>query len=100
MTTVHRQFHNQPAGSPLDRWLTALWTAVRTETGGRLEVRICPRNDGVPGGDPQALAMLRTGELEWYVLMGGLLGAVAPRAGRDGVEALGGRGRIVRLTWP
>ena len=80
-----RQFHNQPPDSPLHRWLTALWTAVRSETGGRLDVRVCPRNDGIPGGDPQALQMLLTGEVEFYTLMGGLLGAVVPVAEIQGV---------------
>jgi tripartite ATP-independent transporter DctP family solute receptor len=75
-----RQFHNQPPGSPLDRWLAALWTAVRDETGGRLDVRVCPGNGGVAGGDPEALDMLRRGEVQFFAVMGGLLGAVAPVA--------------------
>ncbi|HEU5321512.1 MAG TPA: TRAP transporter substrate-binding protein [Methylomirabilota bacterium] len=77
---AYRQFHNQPPGSPLDRWLTDLWAAVRAETRGRLQVRVCPQNDGVPGGDPQALQMLWAGEVEFATLMGGLLGTVAPVA--------------------
>ena len=75
-----RQFHNQPPDSPLQRWLTALWDVVRAETGGRLDVRVCPQNDGIPGGDPEALRMLVAGEIEFYTLMGGLLGAIAPVA--------------------
>lgn len=75
-----RQFHNQPSGSPFDRWLTELWAAVRAETGGTLDVKVCPQNDGIPGGDPQALQMLLAGEVEFYTLMGGLLGSVAPVA--------------------
>jgi tripartite ATP-independent transporter DctP family solute receptor len=85
VTAGSRQFHNQPPGSPLDRWLTALWTAVRAATGGRLDVRVCPGNDGIAGGDPQALAMLVAGEVQFYTLMGGLLGAVAPVAEIQGV---------------
>lgn len=80
-----RQFHNQPPDSPLQRWLTALWDAVRADTGGRLDVSVCPRNDGIPGGDPEALRMLVAGEVEFYTLMGGLLGAVAPVAEITGV---------------
>ena len=80
-----RQFHNQPPDSPLQRWLTALWDAVRTETDGRLDVSVCPQNDGIPGGDPEALRMLVAGEVEFYTLMGGLLGAVAPVAEITGV---------------
>jgi len=75
-----RQFHNQPPGSPLDRWLGTLWAAVREETGGALDVEVCPRNAGIAGGDPEALAMLRAGEVEFYTAMGGLLGGVAPVA--------------------
>lgn len=77
---AYRQFHNQPPGSPLDRWLTEMWTAVSTETAGRLSVRVCPQNDGIAGGDPQALRMLLDGDVELYTLMGGLLGSVAPVA--------------------
>jgi tripartite ATP-independent transporter DctP family solute receptor len=76
----YRQFHNQPAASPLDRWLGEMWNAVSTETGGRLSVRVCPQNDGIAGGDPEALRMLLGGEIELYTLMGGLLGSVAPVA--------------------
>ena len=77
---AHRQFHNQPPGSPLDRWLTEMWAAVNAETGGRLDVKVCPQNDGLLGGDPEALQMLLAGEVEFYTLMGGLLGVVAPVA--------------------
>lgn len=75
-----RQFHNQPPDSPLQRWLTELWGRVRAETAGRLDVRVCPQHDGIPGGDPQALEMLLAGELDFLTLMGGLLGRVTPVA--------------------
>jgi tripartite ATP-independent transporter DctP family solute receptor len=77
---AYRQFHNQPAGSPLDRWLTEMWAVVKGESGGQLDVEVCPQNHGIAGGDPQALQMLLAGELEFYTLMGGLLGTVAPVA--------------------
>jgi TRAP-type C4-dicarboxylate transport system substrate-binding protein len=77
-----RQFHNQPAGSPLDRWLTELWAAVRPATGGRLDVRVCPQNDGVAGGDPEALRML-------LAAIDGPLGAhVRAALGERGVHAI------------
>ncbi len=75
-----RQFHNQPADTPLHRRLVELWDAVERETEGRLKVRVMAENGGIAGGDPQALAMLRTGELEFFTLMGGLLGEVVPAA--------------------
>ena len=75
-----RQFHNQPADTPIHRRLVELWDAVERETEGRLKVRVMAENGGIAGGDPQALAMLRTGELEFFTLMGGLLGEVVPAA--------------------
>lgn len=76
----YKQYHNQPADSPLHKWLTEMWAAVRAETAGRFEVATCAQNDGIPGGDPQALEMLMAGEVEFFTLMGGLLGAVVPVA--------------------
>jgi tripartite ATP-independent transporter DctP family solute receptor len=75
-----RQLHNQPPGSPLDRWLRRLWDDVRAETSGRLDVEVSAQNGGVAGGDPAALEMLRAGEVAFFTLMGGLLGRVAPVA--------------------
>jgi TRAP-type transport system periplasmic protein len=75
-----RQFHNQPADTPLHRRLVELWDAVERETKGRLRVRVFAENGGVAGGDPQALAMLRSGELDFFTLMGGILGEVVPAA--------------------
>ena len=57
-----------------------MWTAVRTQTNGRLDVTVYPANASIPGSDPAALEMLRTGELEFFTLMGGILGNVVPVA--------------------
>jgi tripartite ATP-independent transporter DctP family solute receptor len=80
-----RQFHNQPADSPLHRWLVRMWAAVRVETQGRVEVRVCPQNDGIAGGDPAALEMLLAGDVEFFTLMGGLIGTVVPVADMQGL---------------
>jgi TRAP-type C4-dicarboxylate transport system substrate-binding protein len=74
----YRQYHNQPADSPLHKWLTEMWAAVWRETTGRFEVATFVQNDGIPGGDPQVLEMLVAGRVEFSTLMGGLLGAVVP----------------------
>ena len=79
------QYHNQPADSPLHRTLTAMWTAVSEETAGRFDVDTCPQNNGIAGGDPVALELLVAGEIHFFTLMGGLLGAVAPVAEIQGV---------------
>ncbi|HEV2550569.1 MAG TPA: TRAP transporter substrate-binding protein [Stellaceae bacterium] len=75
-----RQFHNQPADTPLHRRLVELWDAVERETEGRLKVRVFAENGGIADGDPQALRMLRSGELDFFTLMGGILGEVVPAA--------------------
>ncbi len=80
-----RQFHNQPPDSPLHRWLVRMWAAVRVETQGRVEVRVCPQNDGIAGGDPAALEMLLAGDVEFFTLMGGLIGTVVPVADMQGL---------------
>lgn len=73
-----RQFHNQATESPLHKRLVELWSAVESETGGRVKVRTFAENDKIPGGDPAALAMLQAGDLDFFTLMGGVLGETVP----------------------
>src|SRR5258708_30526470 len=73
-----RQFHNQTAGTPLDKRLNEMWAAVEKETGGKVRVKTFPGNDNITGGDPQARDMLMSGELAFYTLMGAILGEVFP----------------------
>ena len=73
-----RQFHSQPEESHQHRFLVDLWAQVARETDGRLRVTVHPRNDGVAGSDPAALEMLQEGELEFFTLMGGILGRAVP----------------------
>lgn len=80
-----RQFHNQPAQSHQHQFLTDLWAQVATETDGRLRVTVFPQNGNVPGSDPQALDMLASGELEFFTIMGGILGRKVPVAEIQGV---------------
>ena len=82
---IGRQFHNQPVQSHIHPYLVALWDDVRAHTGGELDITVCAQNAGVPGSDPQALAMLAAGELEFFTLMGGILGQVSPEAELQGV---------------
>src|SRR5678815_4738450 len=82
---VMRQFHNQTAGTPLDNRLKEMWAAVEQETGGKVPVTTFANNDNVPGGDPQARDMLISGELDFYTLMGGILGEVVPIADIQGM---------------
>ena len=74
------QYHNQTADSSLHKRLAEMWTAVRTETGGRVEAQVFPLNNNVNGSDPTALKMLMAGEIQFFTLMGGVLGAAVPVA--------------------
>jgi tripartite ATP-independent transporter DctP family solute receptor len=73
-----RQYHNQPASSPLHEALVSIWSAVKVQTGGRLEVTVYPQNNQIAGSDPAALKLLQEGGLEFYTLMGGILANVVP----------------------
>lgn len=75
-----RQFHNQAAASPLHRRLVEMWEAVRAETGGRVETEVFAENAGIAGSDPAALRMVIAGELDFFTLMGGILGQAVPVA--------------------
>src|SRR5215510_14206057 len=75
-----RQYHNQTATSPLHTRLVEMWAAVRTETGGRIDVEIFPENRKTPGSDPAVLRMLTSGDVEFFTVMGGILGNVVPAA--------------------
>jgi tripartite ATP-independent transporter DctP family solute receptor len=80
-----RQFHNQPSDSPLHKRLVEMWAAVKTETGGRVDVSTSADNNQLPGSDPQALKMLVDGELDFFTLNGGLIGTVVPAVNVQGI---------------
>jgi tripartite ATP-independent transporter DctP family solute receptor len=73
-----RQFHNQPAESPLHKRLVEMWLAVKAETRGRVNVQTFAENDRIPGGDPAAFKMLVSGELDFFTLNGGVIGTLVP----------------------
>lgn len=75
-----RQFHNQPAASSLHRQLAAMWAAIRAETGGRVDTEVLPENDKTPGSDPAVLKMVASGEVQFFTVMGGILGTVVRAA--------------------
>src|SRR3954452_16589309 len=74
------QYHNQAASGTLHKNLTAMWEAVRNETNGRVETTVYAENNKLPGGDPVALKMLLAGEIQFFTLMGGIIGTVVPVA--------------------
>jgi tripartite ATP-independent transporter DctP family solute receptor len=74
------QYHNQTAGGTLHKNLVAMWDAVRAETNGRVEAAVYAENNKLPGGDPDALKFLLSGEIQFFTLMGGIIGTVVPVA--------------------
>jgi len=73
-----RQFHDQPANSPLHRNLLEMWRAVKEQTGGLVQVQTFAENGGLRGGDRAALKMLIDGDLDFFTLNGGMIGTVVP----------------------
>ncbi len=74
------QYHNQAASGTLHKNLTAMWAAIAAETNGRIETTVYPENNKLPGGDPDALKMLIAGDIQFFTLMGGIIGTVVPVA--------------------
>ena len=74
------QYHNQTAESSLHRRLSEMWTAITKESGGRIDATVFPSNNNVAGSDPAALKMLVDGQIQFFTLMGGILGTVVPVA--------------------
>ena len=74
------QYHNQAADGTLHKNLVAMWAAVRAQTNGRVETEVFAENNKLAGGDPVALKMLMAGEIQFFTLMGGIIGTVVPVA--------------------
>lgn len=80
-----RQFHNQALDSPLHRSLVALWSAVQQESDNKFIVETFTLDKNIIGSDPQALDMLISGDIEFFAIMGGILGNVVPAAQIQGL---------------
>lgn len=74
------QYHNQAEISTLHKNLVAMWDSIRRESNGRAEAIIYPENNKLAAGDPAALKMLIAGEIQFFTLMGGIIGTVVPMA--------------------
>ena len=74
------QYHNQTAESSLHRRLSEMWAAIKAETRERVDAQVFPGNNNVAGSDPAALKMLVNGEIQFFTLMGGILGTLVPVA--------------------
>ncbi len=74
------QYHGQAASSTLHKNLSAMWHAIRAESNGRVEANVHAENNRLPGGDPEALNKLIAGEIQFFTLMGGIIGTIVPVA--------------------
>src|SRR6202034_1684043 len=74
------QYHNQTADGTLHKNLVAMWDAIRRDTNGRVEATVYPENNQNAAGDPAAFKMLLAGEIQFFTLMGGIIGTVVPMA--------------------
>jgi len=84
-TSSCASFHNQPSDSPLHKRLSEMWAAVKEETGGRVQVQTFSDNNQIPGGDPAALNMVVSGELDFFTLNGGSIGNLVPASNVQGI---------------
>lgn len=73
-----RQFHYQPAASHVHPFLVELWDAVRSESGGRVDISVHADNGGLKASHAEIIDKVRSGEIEFYAVMGSLLGNLSP----------------------
>lgn len=79
------QVHGQPPDSHLQKFLEDLWSAVRAETGGRLDVTVHPHSMNVAGAGQNVLRKVISGEIEFHVLMGPALESLVPAMAIQGL---------------
>lgn len=73
-----RQFHYLSADSHVHPFLVDLWEEVRQATDGRFSATVTASNAGLPGSHLAIVDMLIAGDIEFYALMGGILGPLVP----------------------
>lgn len=73
-----RQYHYLSADSHVHPFLVDLWTEVETATDGRVAATVTAANAGLPPSHQSVVELLVAGDIEFYVLMGGLLGPLVP----------------------
>ena len=73
-----RQYHYLSEDSHVHPFLADLWDEVRAATGDRLSVTVHAKNAGLPASHLAIVDLLIAGDIEFYVLMGGVLGPLVP----------------------
>jgi len=73
-----RQYHYLSQDSHVHPFLVELWDEVRAATDGRLSITVHAKNEGLPGSHLAIVDLLIAGEVQFYALMGGILGPLVP----------------------
>jgi len=73
-----RQYHYLSKDSHVHPFLVDLWNEVGEATGGRISATVIAKNEGLPGSHLDIVDLLIKGQIECYVLMGGILGGIVP----------------------
>ena len=73
-----RQYHYLSQDSHVHPFLVDLWNEVGAATDGRVAATVHAKNEGLPGGHLEIVDLLIRGEIQCYVLMGGILGGIVP----------------------
>ena len=73
-----RQYHYLSEKSHVHPFLVDLWKEVEQVTGGRVAATVTAANAGLPPTHQAVVDLLVAGDIECYVLMGGLLGPMLP----------------------
>ena len=73
-----RQYHYLSENSHVHPFLVELWREVEEVTAGRVTATVSAGNQGLPGSHLAIVELMVAGEIEGYVLMGGILGGVVP----------------------
>ena len=73
-----RQYHYLSQDSHVHPFLVDLWQEVREATRGQLSITVHAKNEGLPSSHLAIVDLLIAGEVEFYVLMGGILGPLVP----------------------
>lgn len=73
-----RQYHYLSKDSHVHPFLVDLWNEVAEASGGRIAATVIAKNEGLPGSHLDIVDLMVAGDIECYVLMGGILGGRVP----------------------
>ncbi|BDW10362.1 ABC transporter substrate-binding protein [Polynucleobacter sp. SHI8] len=72
------QYHYQPEKSHVHPFLVDLWKTVELQTDGLVQIEVCANNGGLKHSHLEIVQDLIEGKIQFYALMGSILGPIAP----------------------